>query len=158
MYPGTHGHVPVRLYKQTSERDTNMSAHPKPQPLVGIEVVHDTYFNKPAIRLGTGKETCQLTPNNAKRLLTAVEQNGVDVVVEALRDLVKSVDPNWKPASLFDIKEAKPAGAKLAEDTVTKPQPKATKPAKPAKKSKPASDDDEDIQLSGNDWDDDEIL
>jgi hypothetical protein len=95
-----------------------MSAKPKPKtkPLVGIEFVHDTYFDTTAVRFGTGKETLQLAPNKAKRILTAVQLNGVDAVIAALQRIVEEHDPTWKPA-----------GAKIAKDTVApkpKPQPK----------------------------------
>ena len=90
----------------------------KPKPLVGVTFVTDTYFDKPALRFGDGKQTCQVTVNNAKRLLQA----GADAVVAALCELVAKLDPKWEPATT-SVK--KPKTAKIA--VVTKPK-KVKKP------------------------------
>lgn len=61
----------------------------------GISFGIDSYFNAPTVRFGTGNHKCSLTAPKVKRILIAIKDNGVDAVVDAMKELVSMSDAEW---------------------------------------------------------------
>lgn len=65
-----------------------MSSVSSKEELHGIERTVDGYFKSPALRFGYGKRTVSLTVNKVQHILQAVEDNGVEAVLNEMRAFV----------------------------------------------------------------------
>jgi hypothetical protein len=91
----------------------------QPDKPIGIEMGHDSYFNCPVVKFGTGKVKSSLRAAVAKRIILAMRDNGVEAVQSALLNLIEQVDPGWSATNLPkpDIQPAAKPTAHIASGT-----------------------------------------